>query len=332
MEIPSSQCLDRLVLPSACDLLTSPTILKVSLLLGCWLLMLNVVFAQQSAPASPEDTPVEISGTNDTTVFGVGHSIRITGTVTQGAMALGGDVIVEGTVEGDVATVGGSVVLGKGARIGGDVIVLGGSYKHLDPKPNRNESSMTMMYAGYEQALRNIMRNPTDLLRPHWSSGYLGLRILAILFWFVVSLAITAAMPGTISRGMARLELSTARVAVIGGAGAIVTAVGVPLCLLFLPGPLGTLVGLMALVLILISFLFGRVIICGATGRWLQRKYIPSRGNSESVALLLGTTFWVILLSLPYIWPVVVTILMVTSLGLALTARYRVGWRSSQPV
>jgi hypothetical protein len=223
-------------------------------------------------------------------------------------------------------------VLGKGARIGGDVIVLGGSYKHLDAKPNRNESSMTMMYAGYEESLRNIMRNPMDLLRPHWSSGYFGLRILAILFWFVVALALTAAMPGTISRGMARLELSAFRVAVIGGAGAVVIAVGVPLCLLFLPGPLGTLVGLMALFLILISFIFGRVIICGATGRWIQRKYISFGGNSESVALLLGTTFWVILLSLPYVWPVVVTILLVTSLGLALTARYKVGWRSSQSV
>jgi hypothetical protein len=131
---------------------------------------------------------------------------------------------------------------------------------------------------------------------------------------------------------MARLELSTMRVAAIGSAGAVVTAVGVPLCLLFLPGPLGTLVGLMALFLILISFLFGRVIICAATGRWLQRKYIQFGGNSESVALLMGTTFWVILLSLPYIWPVVVTVLLVTSLGLALTARYKVGRRSSPAV
>jgi len=38
---------------------------------------------------------------------------------------------------------------------------------------------------------------------------------------------------------MARLQLTTIRVAVIGLAGAVVTAVGVPLCLLFLPGPLG---------------------------------------------------------------------------------------------
>jgi hypothetical protein len=212
------------------------------------------------------------------------------------------------------------------------VIVLGGSYKHFDAKPSRNDSSMTMMYAGYEQELRNIMRDPTELLRPRWSTGYFGLRVLSVLFWFIVALALTAAMPGTISRGMARLQLTTIRVAVIGLAGALVTAVGVPLCLLMLPAPLGTLIGLLALILLLISFLFGRVIICGATGRWLQRKYIPLGKNSESVALLMGTVFWIILLSLPYVWPFIVAVLLVTSLGLALTARYDLGWnRSTRP-
>jgi hypothetical protein len=332
MVISGSQSITELALCPPCDLPQYRTFLKAALILVSWLLMVGVVYAEGSRAASSEDTPVEISGDSDSTVFGVGHSIRITGKVKQGAMAFGGDVIVEGTVEGDVATIGGSVVQAAGARIGGDVIVLGGTYKHADVTPNRNQSSMTMMYAGYEQGLRTIMRNPSDLLRPHWSPGYFGLRLLAVLFWFIVSLALTAAMPATISRGMARLQLTTLRVAVIGIAGAVVMAVGVPLCLLFLPGPLGTVVGLMALLLIIVSALFGRVIIYGATGRWLQRKYVPFGKKSESVALLIGTTFWITLSSLPYIWPLVVAALLVTSLGLAFTARYRVNWNRSQPV
>lgn len=332
MLVSRVQTFDELTVCPSCDSTTSKAVFKAALVIVYGLMMIGVVFAQSPGSTSAEDGPVEVSGMNDSTVFGMGHSIRITGHVKQGAMAFGGDVIVEGTVEGDVATIGGSVVQTAGARIGGDVIVLGGNYKHADAKPNRNDSSMTMMYAGYEQALRSIMRDPSELLRPRWSPGYFGLRLLSVLFWFIVALALTAAMPGTISRGMARLQLTALRVAVIGTAGAVVTAVGVPLCLLMLPVPLGTLIGLMALMLILISFLFGRVIICGATGRWLQRKYIPLGKNSESVALLMGTVFWIILLSLPYIWPLVVAVLMVTSLGLALTARYKVGWnRSPRP-
>ncbi len=320
MAISSLQSLGHVQLHSPGNSLSLRKTLQAALLLVCWWLSAAAVWAHTPG----DEVPVEISGAVNSTVFGVGHSIRITGTVTQGAMALGGDIIVEGTVEGDVATIGGSVIQAAGARIGGDVIIIGGTYEHLDPKPNRNPSSMTMMYAGYEDGLRNLMRNPSELLKPHWSSGYFGLRVLAVLFWFVISLALTAVMPATISRGMARLQLTTIRVALIGLAGLLVTIVGVPLSLLVLPTPLGTLVGLLALILIAVSFLFGRVIIFAATGRWLQRKYIPLARGSETVALLLGSVFWVLLLSLPYIWPLVVAGLMIVSFGLALTARYKI--------
>jgi len=256
----------------------------------------------------------------------MGKTIRITGTVKQGAIACGGDVIVAGSVEGDVASIGGSVVQLAGAKIGGDVIVMGGTYKHVDTVPQRNGSSMTIMYAGYQEEIRNIMRSPTGLLRPTWSSGYLGIRLLAIAFWFIVALALTAAMPGTISRGSARLQLTTLRVALIGSTGALVVFVGVLASLWVLPQTIGALVGVMSLLLMLVAWLFGRVVLAAATGRWLQRKYIPFAKHSESVALLLGTVFWVLLTSLPYVWPIVVIMMVVVSLGLALTSRYQGGW------
>ena len=45
--------------------------------------------------------------------------------------------------------------------------------------------------------------------------------------------------------------------------------------------------------------------------------------------LLLGVTFWIVLSSIPYVWPFVQAGLLVASLGLALTARYRVGWKKT---
>lgn len=303
-------------------------LLPVLLMLLC--MMLGAVQAQTSPAPTPSDSPQVVDGVSDTMAYSVGRSLKITGTVKNGAIALGGDVIVQGTVEGDVAAIGGSVIQMEGARIGGDVMVLGGAYRHLDPQPLRNSAAQTVMYAGYEEELRSIMRNPADLLAPSWSAAYIGLRLLAILFWFVVSLAITAAMPGTVSRGIERLQLSSLRVAVIGFLGALTIGVVVPSSLHYLPSPISLVMGLMALLLILIAGLFGRVIIYAATGRFLQRKFLPAGRNSESVALLLGTTFWITLSSLPYIWPIVVTVVLVTSLGLALTARYRVGWRRQE--
>lgn len=290
------------------------------------LLWALVLVGVASAQSTVDDKQVLVAGNNEGTVFGLGQTLRITGNVKQGAISLGGDVIVEGSVEGDVAAVGGSVIQKAGSSIGGDVIVLGGTYQAEDPTPQRRPEAMTMMYAGYEQELRNMMRNPTGLFSPRWTPSYLGIRLLVVLFWFLVSMGFTAAMPGTISRGVTRLQLTGFRVAAIGLIGAVVILAGVLLCLWIMPQPIQVMVWLLALLLIFVAGLFGRVILYAATGRWLQRKYLPLGKNSEAVALLLGTGFWVFLTSLPFVWPFVAVFMMIISFGLALTARYRTGW------
>lgn len=286
--------------------------------------LLTVIAIRGQQTTTPEQ-PYVVDGTAETMAYSVGRSLQINGTAKDGAIAFGGDVIVQGIVEGDVAAIGGSVIQLEGSKIGGDVFVFGGSYRH-ERNAARNPASTTIMYAGYEEELRNIMRAPSGLLTPHWSPSYVGMRLLAILFWFVVSLALTAAMPGTISRGVARLQLTSLRVGVIGLLGALIIAVGVPVSLRYLPTPISVFVTLMALLLIVVAWLFGRVMIHAATGRWLQRRFLPIGRDSESVALLLGTSFWITLSSLPFIWPFIVALLLVISLGLGFTARYHVTW------
>lgn len=305
-------------------------VLKLAAVALFSLLAVGAIMAQEN-PAQPADDPAAlvIAENNDGTVFGMGRSLKITGTV-HGAIAFGGDVFVEGTVVGDVASVGGSIIQREGSRIGGDVIVIGGSYHHGKAAPGRDPQKATIMYAGYEEQLRTMMREPATLLSPKLSASFLGWRLLVILFWFVVSLAITAAMPSTVSRAMARLQLTSLRVALIGLLGTVVIVPGCLLCLWLLPTPVSVLVGILALLLLIVATLFGRVVVFAATGRWLQRRCFPNRAQSESIALLLGVSFWIILASLPYVWPVVFGGLLIISLGLALTARYRVAWQRQE--
>jgi len=112
--------------------------------------------------------------------------------------------------------------------------------------------------------------------------------------------------------------------------GSIVVTLGVFVSLLVLPPVIGAVISIMALLLVIVATLFGRVVIFLATGRWLQRHFLP-RLQSESVTLLLGVTFWVVMASLPYVWPIIIAGLLVVSLGLALTARYRMSWKKPQP-
>src|SRR5687767_15880650 len=125
------------------------------------------------------------------------------------------------------------------SRIGGDVIVIGGVYHHDKSEQGRDPKSVTIMYAGYEEQLKRLMREPFSLLQPQFSAVFFGIRLLAILFWFVIALALTAAMPNTVSRADARLQLTSLRVAIIGLVGSIAITVGVFLCLLILPSVIG---------------------------------------------------------------------------------------------
>ena len=302
-------------------------VLKQVVLLGALLLTFVAIQAQTASDDHPGDPDARvIEGVSNTTVFGLGQSIKITGTVKKGAIAFGGDVIVEGSVDGDVAAIGGSVIQRAGSRIGGDVIVLGGIYHHGKSAPGRDPQSVTIMYAGYENELRHVMREPFSLLHPRLTPAFLGMRLLAVLFWLIISLALTAVMPNTISRAVARLQLTSLRVAVIGLLGSIAITIGVVACLLVFPEIVGALISVLALLLVVVATLFGRVVIFVATGRWLQRRFLP-RVRSESIILLLGVAFWVALASLPYIWPIIIAGLLVVSLGLALTARYRISWK-----
>ncbi|MDT7540888.1 MAG: hypothetical protein QOE33_792 [Acidobacteriota bacterium] len=289
---------------------------------------------QESArPVASRDDDMDggaliVEGETTRDVFGMGRTVVVRGNVRHGVMAFGGDVIVEGRVEGDVASLGGSVIQREGSWIGGDVWVVGGAYHHGKNAPGRNPASSTVMYAGYERELREAARNPASILAPRWTLTSLGVRVLSVLFWFIVSLALTAMTPGAISRAAARLQLTSLRVAVIGFVGSLVISVGVPVSLYVLPPVLGTFVLALAALLYVVAYPFGRVAVHVATGRWLQRVLLSERSRSESVALLLGALFWALILSVPYVWAFAFAALVVISLGLALTARYSINWKS----
>lgn len=262
-----------------------------------------------------------VEGAHAGDVFGVGRSVRVRGVVRQGVIAFGGDVVIEGRVEGDAASVGGSVIQLPGSYVGGDVMVFGGAYRSSGAE--RSPSGKTVMFAGYEEELRELARNPASLLTPGFSLAFIGWRLLAVLFWFIVSLALVAATPGAVGRASTRLQLTSPRVAVIGLLAAVVAVPGVAAALHVLPSMLGGLLFIMTALLLVVSYLFGRVVIHAVTGRWLQRMLLPEASRSESVALLMGAAFWAVMLALPYVWPIFVAGLVIVSLGLALTARYR---------
>lgn len=288
-------------------------------------LLLTFSIMAQASLSQPDEKTLIVDEASEMNIFAFGKTVIIKKSA-KGVLVFGGDVIIEGKVAEDVGTVGGSVVQKENAFIGGDVIILGGTYRHDNPTPLRNPEKETIMYAGYEEELRNLTQNPAQIFSPQYSWSFFVQRLISVFFWFLLSLALTTIAPGAVSRAVARFQLSTLKVFGFGTIGVFLTTFGVLIGLGFLPNYIGAIVGLMALVVLLLAYVFGRVALQASTGKWLQKMFLSERKQSETTALFIGAFIWSVILSLPFVWTFAWVALLIASLGLVLTARSPNNW------
>jgi hypothetical protein len=289
-------------------------------------MLCGVVFSFAQTTVSSSGT-FTIDDAPDQEVVCYGKTVVVK-TRAKGVLAIGGDVIVEGSVSGDVFAVGGSVIQKDGAYIGGDVFAVGGAYKPENANPLREEGRETVMYAGYEEEIRDLAQNPSTLFAPHFSLTFLAWRILSVLFWFVLSLGLATIAPGAVSRAIARFQLSALKVVAIGVAAFLGTSIAVGGSLRFLPDPFGVIFGMMAFVLVMLAYIFGRVSLNLSVGKLLLKYFSSGKNHSETLAILTGVVAWTILLSIPYVWTIGLFVLFSSGVGLVLTARSQSGWQA----
>lgn len=311
----------------------APNLVKRALLataftFACFCVLATIAVAQPQLSVSVEDNTMIIGEAGDMEVVAFGRSVVIKGRA-KGVLSVGGDVTIEGRVDGDVATIGGSIIQKSGAYVGGDVIAFGGAYKPEDAQPLRESEKETVVFGMFEEELRSVMQNPAELLSPTWSISFIAQRLLSVLFWFVVSLGFTTIAPGAVGRAVARLHLASLRVFLIGSAAMVFTFFGIGAAVNLLPDYLSVSFGLMVLVLMIVSYLFGRVALQVSMGKLIQKHVLPEGSRSETLAILAGVVFWTILLSLPYVWTLALFILFCAGLGLVLTARSNPSWHNS---
>ncbi len=285
------------------------------------------LYAQTTINSNPDNDTLIIEEAKDREVFSFGKNVIVKQNA-KGVFAFGGDIIIEGTVDGDVATIGGSITQKENAFIGGDVIIFGGTYRPESKNPLRNLGKETVMYAGYEEEMRNLTQNPSQLFSPTFSWAFLAQRLLSILFWFIVTLTFTTLAPGAVSRAIVRFQLSTLKVIAIGFLVFLATTFGVVGCLSFLPNYVSAIVSLMAFILLMLGYVFGRVALQVSIGKQIQKRFLPENRQSETLAILIGVFVWTIFLSIPYFWTFALIILLSSSIGLIFTARTTTGWQS----
>ncbi|MGB7068063.1 MAG: polymer-forming cytoskeletal protein [Pyrinomonadaceae bacterium] len=284
------------------------------------------VFSQPQIATSADETTITVDDAREMEVYAFGKSVIVKGNA-KGVLAFGGDVIVEGRVEGDVAAIGGSVIQKEDAFIGGDVIVFGGAYRPENQVPLRNSGKETVMFGVFEDELRELAQNPSQILAPTFSSAFFVQRLLSILFWFAVSLTFATIAPGSLSRAAARFKLSTLKVFGIGMIGFVLTTIGVISTFSFLPDYVSVVVGMMAFVLLMLAYIFGRVAMHVTFGKLIQKHILSEKNQSETLGILFGVVVWTVLLSVPYLWTFALLALFAAGIGLVLTAGTSSSWK-----
>jgi hypothetical protein len=277
-----------------------------------------------------EEDQMVVKGKNDSPVISFSKNVVIRSEAQQ-VICFGCDVKVEGRVEGDVAVVGGVIEQKQGAYVGGDVMVIGGRYQHDDELAQRGEASETVVFAGYEEEFRHMAQNPSEIFAPQMTVSFISLRLLAVFFWFVISLGLATIAPGAVGRAASRLQLSSLIVVGVGFLGFLSGSIIVALCAGFLPNYIGILAGVMMLILLLLAYVFGRVTLQAFLGKWILRQMSPAGGKqSEALALLLGSLICTVLISLPYVWTFAIFVMLIISVGLVLTGFFGGGWKKAE--
>lgn len=284
------------------------------------------IYSQQNVTPLNNENTITIDEIKDGEVFAFGKTVIIKKGV-KGVLVFGGDIIVEGRIEEDAAVIGGSIIQKNDAFIGGDVIIFGGKYQHEKQEPLRNLGKETIMYAGYEEELRDLTQNPSQLFSPQFTWSYFAQRILSILFWFLATLVVTTIAPGAVSRAVARFQLSSLKIVGLGLLTFIVVTIFVIASFSYLPTNLSGIIGVLATLTLLFAYFFGRVSLNVSLGKIFQKRLLPEKYQSESLAIFLGTIIWVIVLSIPYLGNLAVVLMFAASLGLVLTARSGNTWK-----
>ena len=66
-------------------------------------------------------------------------------------------------------------------------------------KSLEGENKETMIFAAYEDEVRNLTQNLSQLFAPSFSVAFVAQRSVSVLFWFLISLGFTTIAPGPLA-------------------------------------------------------------------------------------------------------------------------------------
>ena len=246
-------------------------------------------------------------------VFGQSLNVGADETVDK-AVAIGGSVTIAGHVRRDAVAVGGSVTLLPGARVEGDAVAIGGTV--TVPEGATLEGDNVSLAGTIPTTVGSMVRRVVGG-RPHMLSmfGFVA-RMARVLLLFVIALLIALAFPGTVTRIRTYLVHRPGLSAV----GGIAILLGfVPLCALLAVTIIGIPLIPVAVMVLVVLFLFGFTVSAGWLG---ERVPVGTENRTPAKSVALGGAIFVVVGLLPWIGTSVLILVAAISAGATLLSRF----------
>ncbi|MBX3288598.1 MAG: hypothetical protein KF855_04565 [Acidobacteria bacterium] len=305
--------------------LRSQNICALALIFSC-LFLVNSARAQNAQLAEPDSKTLVVEDAPEMNVIAFGKTVIVRKRV-KDVFSWGGDVIVEGTVSGDVAVLGGAVIQKEGSEIAGAIIIIGGAYRPETVAPKRGPDAETVVFGMFEEEFREMAAEPSTILAPRFTASFFVQRVFSALFWFVITLLFVTIAPGAVSRSITHLRTSPLKVLAVGS-GVLIAVLALAIVFLqALPDHLGAILSLMAFLLLMLAYGFGRIVLQVSLGKWLIKQALAERKMPEAAAIFFGVLAWTLVLSIPYAWTLAVFALFAAGCGLVATVRPSNAWR-----
>lgn len=201
-------------------------------------------------------------------VLGGSVTLEAGSTVTGDAVILGGSMAANGTIEGDLFSLGGSLELSETSVIQGDLNTLGGSTRGVAQADVQGEvvSDESLVLPVPINGLNNLrLPNLQMQVNPFWSLLWF---IIQTLLWAAIAVMVVLFLPRPTQRVS---QTVVAQPLVASGLG-FLTVVVAPFVLLFLTIIIiGIPVALLAILLLIVAWVFGFVAVGAEVGRRLAQ-------------------------------------------------------------
>ncbi len=279
-----------------------------------------MVLASAGAFAATGQAPAMVLEQGSVTfsqVVAMSRDLIIEGDCRAGAAVVGGSARVRGTVDGDLVVLGGSAALEEGARIKGDVFVLGGT---LESAGTATVDGQAVAYPSAPSTWVLLLEGPA-LGRSAFDPFVLATRLTLLAAWLLVGVLLMSVTGRQMVTTADTVVREPARCFFVGLTGVLAVLMTILLFSSFAAAVVGVPIVLLLLLGALLLKLWGTVAVVLAFGRFVLARLGRAR-ELPLTAVLAGLLSLGLVKFLPMMGTWVWTVVTLVGVGAALLSKF----------